>query len=71
MAVQRLIQAGAVPMTWQQVLLEFQRDWARKESYDAVIDIVEQHGGAYGMGIEYASTLVHGGAPSNEKNAAR
>jgi nicotinamidase-related amidase len=28
MALQRLIQAGAVPVTWQQVLLEYQRDWA-------------------------------------------
>ena len=28
---------GVVPVTWQQVLLEWQRDWARKETYDAVI----------------------------------
>ena len=28
-AMQRMVQAGAVPVTWQQVLLEWQRDWAR------------------------------------------
>lgn len=67
MAVQRLIQAGAVPVTWQQVLLEYQRDWARKETYDAVIGLVKEHSGAYGVGVEYASTMVHGAPPSNAK----
>jgi hypothetical protein len=57
--MQRIVQAGAVPMTWQQVLLEFQRDWARKGTYDAVINIVKEHSGAYGQGVEYAYTMVH------------
>ena len=35
-AMDRMVQAGVVPVTWQQVLLEWQRDWARKETYDAV-----------------------------------
>lgn len=59
MAIQRMIQAGVVPVTWQQVMLEWQRDWARRETYDAVIDIARQHSGAYGIGIEYAYTMVH------------
>jgi len=59
MAVMRLFQAGAIPVTWQQVLLEFQRDWAHKENYDGVLDIVRDHSGAYGMGVEYAYTMVH------------
>ena len=58
-AMQRMIQAGVVPMTWQQVLLEWQRDWARKETYDAVTQLVKEHSGAYGMGIDYAYTMVH------------
>ncbi len=58
-AMQRMIQAGVVPMTWQQVLLELQRDWARRDTYDAVMDIVREHSGAYGMGVDYAYTLVH------------
>jgi nicotinamidase-related amidase len=59
LAMQRMVQAGAVPVTWQQVLLELQRDWARKETYDAVMAIVREHSGAYGMGVDYAYTMVH------------
>ena len=55
MAMQRVIQAGGVPVTWLQVLLEFQRDWARRDTYDAVMDIVRQHAGGYGVGVEYAT----------------
>ena len=59
-AMQRMIQVGVVPVTWQQVLLEWQRDWARKEHYDAVMAIIREHSGAYGMGVDYAYTMVHG-----------
>jgi nicotinamidase-related amidase len=58
-AMQRMIQAGVVPMTWQPVMLEWQRDWARKDTYDAVMAIVREHSGAYGMGVDYAYTMVH------------
>jgi hypothetical protein len=54
-----MIQAGVVPVTWQQVLLEWQRDWANKATYDAVIALVQEHSGAYGMGVDYAYTMVH------------
>ncbi len=59
MSVQRMIQAGAVPVTWQQFLLEMQRDWARKETYAGTTGIVVEHSGAYGAGIDYAITHVH------------
>ncbi|SMH40719.1 hypothetical protein SAMN03159362_2688, partial [Pseudomonas sp. NFIX51] len=39
--------------------LEFQRDWAHKDTYDAVMDLVREHSGAYGMGVDYAYTMVH------------
>jgi nicotinamidase-related amidase len=58
-AMQRMIQAGVVPVTWQQVMLEWQRDWARRETYDAVMNVVREHSGAYGMGVDYAYTMVH------------
>jgi len=58
-AMDRMVQAGVVPMTWQQVLLEWQRDWARKETYDETIALVQEHSGAYGMGVDYAYTMVH------------
>lgn len=34
-----------MPMTWIQTLLEWQRDWNRKATYDAVTGIVREHGG--------------------------
>jgi nicotinamidase-related amidase len=69
-AMDRMVQAGVVPVTWQQVLLEWQRDWARKETYDAVMGIVKEHSGAYGMGVDYAYTLVHK-APERVKHGER
>lgn len=63
-AIQRMIQAGATPLTWIQLALEWQRDWARKEHYDEVLAIMKEHAGAYGQGIEYAYTMVHGAPPS-------
>jgi nicotinamidase-related amidase len=57
-SMQRMIQAGVVPVTWQQVLREWQRNSARKETYDAVMAIVREHSGGYGMGVDYAYTMV-------------
>ncbi|HTF83499.1 MAG TPA: hydrolase [Cellvibrio sp.] len=58
-SMQRMIQAGVVPVTWQQVLLEWQRDWKNRDTYNAVMDLVKEHSGAYGMGVDYAYTMVH------------
>ncbi|MEM9223792.1 MAG: hydrolase [Pseudomonadota bacterium] len=69
-AMQRMIQAGVVPVTWQQVLLEWQRDWAKRDTYDAVMDVVKEHSGAYGMGVDYAYTMVHG-APERVTHGER
>jgi nicotinamidase-related amidase len=69
-SMDRMIQAGVVPVTWQQVLLEWQRDWARKETYDTTLAVVKEHSGAYGMGVDYAYTMVHKapqrGKPTNK-----
>jgi len=69
-AMQRMTQAGVVPMTWQQVLLEWQRDWARRDTYDQVIALVQEHSGAYGMGVDYAYTMVHK-APERAEHGPR
>ena len=50
-AMQRMVQAGVVPMTWQQVLLEWQRDWARTEHAAELTEVLKQH--ATGSGIAY------------------
>jgi nicotinamidase-related amidase len=63
-AMRRIEQAGAIPVTSLQVMLEYQRDWAHKETYNEVIEIVKEYCGAYGQGVEYAYTMVHG-APAS------
>lgn len=71
MAVQRMIQAGAVPMTWLQVLLEWQRDWARQETYNAVMSVAKEHAGGYGLGIDYAKAMLGEHASEGQKEPAR
>ncbi|SHM14674.1 hydrolase [Rhodanobacter sp. OK091] len=56
-AIERMVQAGARPMTALQYLLELQRDWARTESYDSTTGIAKQFGGSYGLGIIYARSM--------------
>ncbi len=56
-AVERMLQAGARPMTSVQYLLELQRDWARSETYDLTTGIAKDFAGAYGIGITYAKAM--------------
>ncbi|MGI0087742.1 MAG: hydrolase [Nitrosotalea sp.] len=58
MGMQRMIQAGAAPITWLQFVLELQRDWARTETYDAVMTLAREDAGSYGLGIEYAKAML-------------
>jgi len=59
LALRRMEAAGAELVSWVQVLLEFQRDWTRHETYEAARAIVEENGGGYGMGLAYARTMIH------------
>ena len=63
-AMKRVVQAGAKPVTALSTMLEWQRDWAHKGTYDAVMGIAKAHCGAYGVGVEYAYTMVHKAAPT-------
>lgn len=56
-AMERMVQAGARPMTSLQYILELQRDWARTETYDMTTGIARKFGGAYGLGIIYAKSM--------------
>jgi nicotinamidase-related amidase len=56
-AIERVVQAGARPITSLQYLLELQRDWARTETYVETTGIARVHGGAYGLGVIYAKTM--------------
>jgi nicotinamidase-related amidase len=58
-ALRRMEAAGARLTSWLQVLLEFQRDWTRHETYDGARAIVESNGGGYGIGLAYARDMIH------------
>lgn len=66
-ALSRMVQAGAVRVTTIPGLLEWQRDWAKKEHYNNLTGLIRGQGGAYGIGIEYAITMVHKGPQSAQK----
>ena len=53
MAVLRMVQAGAVPVTWIAVMSEWQRDWAREATIPAVAEITVAHGGASGVAFAW------------------
>ena len=57
MAVARMIQAGAVPITSMQYLLEMYRDWAKAGLYQEVNDLAKRYGGGYGLGVDYIKTM--------------
>ncbi|MBB1404518.1 hydrolase [Pseudoalteromonas sp. SG44-5] len=59
MAVLRMVQAGAKPITWLQYMLELQRDWARTGTYADVTDIAKEHAGGYGLGLIYATDMFN------------
>src|SRR5262252_8220194 len=69
-ALSRMVQAGAIRLTTIAALLEWQRDWANHEHYDALMGLLKQHAGAYGSGVEYAYTMVHK-APQSAKSPQR
>lgn len=58
-AMRRVVLEGAKPITTLSVMLEWQRHWALRDTYDAVMDIAKTHCGAYGVGMEYAYMMVH------------
>lgn len=55
-ALQRMIQAGARPLTALGYLLELQRDWARTETSEAARNLMKDLGGACGLGLLYAAS---------------
>jgi nicotinamidase-related amidase len=66
-ALSRMVQAGAVRLTTIAALLEWQRDWKNKEHYNNLMGLLKQQAGAYGIGVEYAYTMVHHAPQSAQK----
>src|ERR1700741_4590735 len=59
MAVLRMVQAGAVPITWIAVMSEWQRDWAREATIPAVAEVTVAHGGASGIAFSWEQQLLN------------
>jgi nicotinamidase-related amidase len=64
MGMQRMIQAGVKPITWLAVLCEWQRDWARQETFGALAAILLEHGGGSGVAFSWEAQLLAGGGPA-------
>src|SRR3989441_8379617 len=70
MAVRRLVQAGAVPMTWLAVASEWQRDWAREATLPALSEMLAAHGGASGVAYAWEVQLLTSAAGSKKQAAS-
>ena len=60
MAVRRMVQAGAVPITWLAVAAEWQRDWAREETAAGLSGVLLEHGGGSGVALAWEMQLLAG-----------
>ena len=65
MAVQRMIQAGAVPITWTVFGSELQRDWARTETVPGMVEVLVNHTGNVGTSFNWEQQLLTAAHPEN------
>ena len=61
MAVRRMVQAGAVPITWMAVGGEWQRDWAREKTVPGMAEAIGAHGGGSGIALAWEMQLLSAG----------
>jgi nicotinamidase-related amidase len=57
-AVQRMIQAGARPLTTVAYVSEVQRDWSRTDTSEQVVKLFEEHGAGFGQGLQWEWQLL-------------
>jgi nicotinamidase-related amidase len=58
MAIQRMIQAGAIPITWMVFGAELQRDWARTNTAPGMAQILVEHAGVVGTTFVWEQQLL-------------
>lgn len=58
MAIQRMVQAGAVPITWTVMASELQRDWAREATVPALARLLVEHMGVVGTSFTWEQQLL-------------
>ncbi|MET0791897.1 MAG: hydrolase [Polyangiaceae bacterium] len=59
MAVRRMVQAGAVPITTLAIAGEWQRDWAREKTLAGMGEVVSQHGGGSAIALAWELQLLN------------
>jgi nicotinamidase-related amidase len=67
MAVQRMIMAGCMPITWSVFAAELQRDWARTRTVPDVAQILIDYGGNVGTSFQWEVQLLK--TPESVKKA--
>jgi nicotinamidase-related amidase len=68
-AMERAVQAGAIPITSCQYLFELQQDWARTETYEGVMDILRAHS-PYGLQVRFSKWALAEHASEGQTKAA-
>lgn len=56
LSVEKMIQAGAVPLTWLQLLLTCHRESSSPEVYQILLNIANDHAHLYGLETNYPET---------------
>src|SRR5947207_2016021 len=67
MAIQRMVQAGAVPITWTVFASELQRDWARTATVAALSQMLVDHMGNVGTSFSWEQHVL--ATPSEAKSS--
>jgi nicotinamidase-related amidase len=57
-AIQRMVQAGAIPITWMVFPAELQRDWAREATVPAYAEMLVNHSGNVGTSFMWEQQLL-------------
>jgi nicotinamidase-related amidase len=58
MAIQRMLQAGAIPLTWTVLASELQRDWARTDTVPGLAAMLVEHMGNVGTSLTWEKQLL-------------
>jgi nicotinamidase-related amidase len=66
-AVARMVNAGVVPTTWQQVTYELQSDWGNRETAEPIRSIVRNHFGSFALG----TLMPHATGAQQRKGASK
>jgi nicotinamidase-related amidase len=59
MAIQRMVMAGVVPITWMAVAGELQRDWSRQDQAAGLAEVFLEHGGGTGIALAWETQLLN------------